>query len=656
MKKIKLLKLILTNFKGIKHQEFTFNGMNAGIFGENGTGKTTAKDGFIWLLFDKDSQNQKEFGIKTLRDGKVIHKLNHEVGAVFLIDDRKLSLKKVFTEKWTKKRGSITANFTGHTTDYYVDGVPSKKKEYDEIIKSIVEEDVFKLLTSPGFFNENIHWKDRRDLLLEIAGDITDEDVIRTNSDLSKLIDVLSGRSIEDHKKIIVVKRKEINQELDRIPIRIDELYRGVPDTEGLNKDTILSDLDNLADEIDSKLSTINDIRNGNEINNLKMKISEIDLKLTNVKNEHAQDGQHELFKLKTRLQEEQSNVSILQSSIRNQEYRKSSNITNINELKNRMSDLRKQWIEQNSLEFDHENNCNCPTCGQDLPNEQKEEALVNFNRNKAELLETINKKGVELKGKVESLENEILSIDAEIEKINNQIDKKTHEINNIEIKVQEAQSNVKPIIDNVTYKKLLQERQALEQEIETLKTSVEVSVQEVQIEIQTLKEKQNALSSDLASLTESERVKSRIAELENQQRDLAAEFDRLEHELYLAEEFIKTKVNLLTEKINSKFKYARFNLFKENINGGLEETCETTYEGVPYSSGLNNAARINVGLDIINTLSEHYGVQAPIFIDNAESVTKLIDIDAQVISLVVSDKDKELRVESLSTDMKEAI
>lgn len=83
---------------------------------------------------------------------------------------------------------------------------------------------------------------------------------------------------------------------------------------------------------------------------------------------------------------------------------------------------------------------------------------------------------------------------------------------------------------------------------------------------------------------------------------------------------------------------------------------CETLYEGVPYGSGLNNAAKINVGLDIINTLSEHYGILAPIFVDNAEAVTKFINVDAQLISLVVSEKDKQLRVELDPIELKEAI
>src|SRR5699024_10042463 len=92
-----------------------------------------------------------------------------------------------------------------------------------------------------------------------------------------------------------------------------------------------------------------------------------------------------------------------------------------------------------------------------------------------------------------------------------------------------------------------------------------------------------------------------RVRELEEEEKRISSEFERLEEKLFLVEEFIRTKVNMLEEKINSKFKYARFKLFKNNINGGLEEICETTYNGVTYSSGLNNAARINVGIDIIN-------------------------------------------------------
>ena len=61
---------------------------------------------------------------------------------------------------------------------------------------------------------------------------------------------------------------------------------------------------------------------------------------------------------------------------------------------------------------------------------------------------------------------------------------------------------------------------------------------------------------------------------------------------------------------------------------------------------GLNNGMKINVGIDIINALSRHYGVTVPLFVDNAEGVTRLEESDTQVIRLVVSEHDKELRLE----------
>ena len=647
MKTIKLLNLKLTNFKGIKSFELNANGEDMKVFGENATGKTTIFDAFVWLLFGKDSQNSTQFEIKTLRDGKPIHKLNHEVEATLLVDGQELTLKKVYKEKWTKKRGSVTESFSGHTTDYYIDGVPSKKKEYEGKISEIVDEEVFKLLTNPAHFNEQLKWQDRRKTLLEIAGDVTDEEVIASNESLAKLTEIIGKRSIDDHKKVVTAKKKEINQELDRIPIRIDEIHRGLPDTDGFDKEGIIAQLNELSNQIDAKNEQINNLRNGSKVNEIKKQISDIDLQIANVRNEHTQNEQQELFKLKTRLQEEQSNVSILDSEVSNHEQKKDMNERNVKDIEKQMQDLREQWIKQNSQEFDHESECSCPTCGQDLPEEQIEETKANFNRNKSELLETINAKGIELKNKVESIKQENEQIQSEIDKVNKEIEKKNASISKLESEIKQAESTVKPVDENEQFIKLNDEKQTLEQKIEALQQSFDESVQKVQQEITSLKEQQSALQMDLSKLQQSEQSLARIKELEAQEKKLATEFEELEHQLYLTEEFIRTKVDLLEERINSKFKYARFKLFEEQINGGLKEVCETTYEGVPYSGGLNNAARINVGLDIINTLSAHYDVQATIFVDNAESVTKLIDIDSQVISLVVSEQDKELRIET---------
>lgn len=647
MKIIKLLNLKLTNFKGIKSFELKADGQDIKVYGDNATGKTTVFDAFVWLLFGKDSHNSTKFEIKTLKDGNPVHNLEHEVEATLLVDKKKLTLKKIFKENWTQKRGSATKTFSGHTTDYYIDGVPSKKKEFDDTISSIVDEEVFKLLTNPSYFNEQLKWQDRRKTLLEIAGDVTNEEVIASNESLAKLLEVINDRSIDDHKKVIAEKRKEINKELEMIPIRIDEIHRNLPDTTGFDVAGIKAQVNDLSLEIDVKNEEINSIKNGSEVNEIKKQISDIDLQIANVRNEHTQNEQQGLFKLKTRLQEEESNLTILRNDLKAKEQQKQMNESRIKDFEQQMNDFRQKWVEINAKEFDHENNCKCPTCEQGLPVEQVEEVKQRFNLNKANELETINKKGVELKNKVDELNQENEQIQKQIDKTTEIGKRKAKDIERLKEEVEQAESSVKPIEENEQYIKLQEEKQALERKIEALQQSVDESIEKVQQEVILLKEQQSASQMDLSKVQQSEQSLARIKELEEQEKKLAQEFEELEHQLYLTEEFTRTKVDLLEEKINSKFKYARFKLFETQINGGLREVCETTYEGVPYSGGLNNAARINVGLDIINTLSAHYGVQAVIFVDNAESVTKLIDIDSQVISLVVSEPDKELRIET---------
>lgn len=119
-----------------------------------------------------------------------------------------------------------------------------------------------------------------------------------------------------------------------------------------------------------------------------------------------------------------------------------------------------------------------------------------------------------------------------------------------------------------------------------------------------------------------------------------------LDNLLYLCDEFTRCKVQLIDDTVSGHFRQVRFKLFHEQVNGGLAECCEVTVKGVPYAS-LNNGAKINAGIDIVRTLSEYYGVKVPLFIDNAESVTEIMDADTQVICLAVSEQDKELRLVS---------
>lgn len=658
--KLNLLNLNLKNFKGIQQFTLDAHGENVKVFGDNATGKTTLFDSFVWLLFDKDSQNKKDFSLKTLdNSGQEKHMLEHEVEGVFLLDGKQLTLRKVFSEKWTKKRGAPKADFTGHTTDYFIDGVPVKKKEYMDKVDAIVKEDIFKLLTSPTYFNEQVKWQDRRKTLLELCGDISEEEVIATDKSLSVLPSILQGRTIENHRKVIAARRTEINKELEKIPVRIDEIQRNLPNLDGLNKQLLEDEINHLNSEIDESMTQISSIRNGKAVSDKQKAIQEIEIELLQIKREHDSDSKDQVYQLKARIQEEQSNVSILNSKLENVKNSKRHNDENINRIEESLVHLRQEWFEVDSQKFSHNDQCECPSCGQALPEEKvtaaREKALSQFNLTKSKKLEDIQLKGKQGGERKEEYNQENEKLAKEYENIKSQIAEKQLLLEKMNNQLGDLQGLVTDVLDNPSYVAKLQEKKAIEVEIKQLQEMSESAVQDIQSEITVTKSKRDQLQGEVGKFQLADQGNKRIEELSQQERQLAAEFEKLEQELYLTEQFIRSKVTLLEEKINSRFRYARFNLFKTNINGGLEEVCETTFKGVPYSSGLNNAAKINVGLDIINTLSDHYGFSAPIFIDNSEAVTKLIDTEAQTVSLIVSEIDKELRIES-TENLQEAI
>lgn len=667
MKEIKLMNLTLKNFKGIKDLEINVNGNDLGIYGDNGTGKTTVPDGFLWNLFGKDSNNRTDFAIKTLLNGKEINNLEHEVEAKFQIDGHPLTLRKVYKEKYTKKRGAPIAEFTGHETNHYIDGVPVKKKEYEEKINAIVEidkskmtdaikgEEAFKLITSPTYFNEQLKWQDQRSVLLQVCGNVEDALVIASNSELAGLPTILKGRTIEDHRKVIASRRAEINKELNMIPVRIDEINNSMPKEE-IDVPSIEKQVAEIEKSLDENATLINNIKNGSAITAKQQELHWIEIDLKDIQNELEAESIEKGHQVNAKIQEEQSNIANLNRKKEDAEHQAKRNESDIEAIDAELIKLREDWTKENELTHTHHSKEECPTCNQSLPTEEveaaKEKATAAFNLNKSAQLEKLNTLG---KSKAETkkalLEQNEKFVTFTIAGLQTQIDEKEKAVAKLTTEVGTLRTAIVEARQDKRYTDKVGGKEKIEASIKTLQENALSAVSDIEKEVTELRTKRTELNAQIAQQAQATASLKRIGELEEQQKELAAEFEKLEHELYLTEQFIQSKVKLLEEKINSKFKYARFNLFKTNINGGIEEICETTFEGVPYSSGLNNAARINVGIDIINTLTEHYGIRAPIFVDNSEAVTRLANTESQLISLVVSEKDKQLRIEKQSVE-----
>ena len=474
-------------------------------------------------------------------------------------------------------------------------------------------------------------------------------------------------------KKIIASRKKHINDELEKIPVRIDEIVKMTPEAD-IDVDGLKAQVQQIDSEIDALKEQKSNVQNGAAIIDKKKQLQEVEMQLTELKRNYEANNLQEVYKLQAKVQECQGNLQIVQGKLQQAQYkvetiqRESQTLQQEKvKIENEMVELRTKWAEINSQEFEYEDKCECPTCKQALPVEQVEaarnEALAQFNERKSNQLAEISEQGKNRKERVEEIENDLraqsmLLDDAtnEVQKVQADIEQKQKNLEKAKQQFEKAQNSVPEVTETEEYKSLTAQKQSIYKEIEQLEKNVFEVVSDIDNQIFQLDQQRKSINAEIAQFANIEANQRRIAELEAQQQELAEEYEKLEHQTYLIEEFVRTKVDMLNERINSKFKYARFKLFDTQINGGLQEVCETTFEGVPYGSGLNNAAKINVGLDIINTLSEFYGISAPIFIDNAEAVTKFIDTNSQIVSLVVSEKDKQLRVEYDNEILKEAI
>jgi len=648
---MKLLSLTLRNFKGIRDFTLDLQGRDASIYGDNATGKTTLMDAFLWLLFGKDSANRADFDIKTLDDsGEALHGLDHSVEATVELDGRPMTLKKVYSEKWTKKRGAATKEFTGHTTDHFLDGVPVQKKEYDAAVADIANEDIFKLLTNPRYFNDMLHWQKRREILLEVCGDVSDSDVIASDKALARLPEILGDRSLEDHRKVIAARRAEINKELEKIPVRIDEVTQGLPDVTGISKAALEKEIGALSKVLQDKVQERTRIESGGEVAEKQKALRELEAELLDMQNKLRAGIDDKIGAARADRNKIAGEIDSLNSAIRSNEHAITDNQREIERLEARMASLRTNWEQVNSKTFEFVQDEICPTCGQALPVEQldaaREKALSDFNLSKAKKLEEITAQGRDDRARAGELALQNAELEKKIQADEKILQRLQQEADQLQGRIDELTAQADDVMGDPVYIDKAAGKQILLDAIAALKEDNREALAVIETEIADIETEIDEAKSKIALVSAHEAGQARIEELQEQERELAAEYERLEEELYLTEQFVRAKVAILEDKINSRFEYARFKMFNVLVNGGIEECCETLYQGVPYSSALNNAAQINVGLDIINTLSEHYDFEAPIWIDNREAVTHLIPTRAQLISLVVSEPDKKLRVE----------
>lgn len=640
-----LKSISLLNFKGIRSLTVNFTDQENSIRGDNATGKTTIMDAFTFLLFGKDSSGRADFNIKTLdSSGTPIHNLDHEVSAVLLMNGETITLKKIYREKWTKPRGQKEQVFSGHETTYYYNDVPLAQKDYNIKIEQICPEKVFKLLTSPLYF-PGTPWLEQRQTLIQCAGAISDEEIVSQNPLYADLIRGIQGtKTLEEYKREIAMKKKRIKDDLEQIPARIDEVQRSMPEAQDWN--FIESEIRTAQENITKIESEIADMHKGLEGSNsgridLQKQIGKSKTIKENIEHEaitHIDNLKYEYDRtLRTRSQ----HVRDFEEIIRLKENTIKGLNLEIESLKERREKKLAEWhtINNETLSFSHDTIC--PTCGQYLPegflSGKKAEAESKFNENKAYRLSVNVSEGKRIAESIRDAEKNITIAQGVI----SDTTLKLNELNAQVIKEPEYQSEKAVFLQSRKYDSLASLIQGLEKELSELG---ETSAPDTSI-LQSKKgeeiSKLDSLKKELGKRDQISSGNNRIATLKADQQKLSQELADLEKTEYLIAGFNKAKIEAVESRINNMFRIVRFRMYNEQVNGGLAETCECIVDGVPYSD-LNSAMKINAGMDILSTLSEKFGVYAPIFVDNRETINDLLPVKSQVINLVVT-RDKEL-------------
>lgn len=636
--KIELKSLDLVHFKCFPKLHFDFHEGVNNIYGENAAGKTSVYDALTWLLFNKDSAGNARPDIKPHHAPAGTMP---EVTAVLEVDGEPIKLRKVLREKWEKPRGSSIEHYAGDTRDYYIDDVPLAENEYKRRIAELIDERQFKLLTDVWAVTKGMHWKDRRTLLAEICGLPEDKQLLSTAPQFAELAEKVGRRTVDEYKSVLMKQRKDMNANLNTLPVRVDECSRMVTELESLDFAAAHSESDRLQAERERVQGELVKLANNtlaaqarNELGALQNQLRELETENNAHLASQRVPVEDKTDELRRALSERKQDVDRLQRTIDHEK-------RYIADGETRLNDYRARWRAIDTEEFTE---TVCPTCHQPLPAEQVAEAREAFaayqQQRKGALLEDskLVKQGIAAaQERLVSAETALKSAQDEMQKAQAALD-----------------SYTPPVI---TEPENLPDYDRRRNAIQMLITDTEkrldrlnsdTAVEKTRLETEHAEQMRRKLESDAVLAKEQTLIdtRRRIAELQAEQRTAAAEVEQMDRLIAMCEEFTRYRVQAITESVNSKFRLTRWRLFTEQVNGGLADCCEPMDRNGSTFEGTNNAMQINIGMDIIDTLSAHFGRRVPLFVDNAESVTHLQPIGSQVVRLVVSEQDKELRIE----------
>lgn len=621
------------------------------ISGVNETGKSTIKRAIHHIFGCRDENGKEISGIRPHdKDG---NDLGGEITAMVTVEvgGEEKVLKKVCRQNYNKK-----GEFTGNVTDYYINDIPKKQADFDRFLEECVCDknrfslciNAMTLLLKGG--------TEQRAILADMFGQHSNDDICNQFPEFEALRTVLQDGTVDELKKRCNTQlygtrgrngTKGLQDLLDEIPSRIDEVSRQRVDID-------LADLELQKNALLEKLNANIEQQNDNqkrmkEYDKLSDGIIELKMKLGDLEHEAYEKNAKKREKLNELLSAVKEDTHVLDGKINNTVRTIEIQKEDIEDLKEKKELQKILWENAKSRTFD-ESTLVCSYCGQEYPVEKKEQLRAEFEAHKAEELAKIKENGTKSAEEINRLSKNISEANVILEGLNTERNAKTSEILKLEEQLKDIPTKVdvsgtdeyKAIQSQIAEKEAAMNRYA---DMQSMRIELKCAEEEIRADIEQVKKK-------LSSVSINESVDKRIAELEQERKDIAQKITDVQAQLDLLKRFSRKKNELLESDVNEYLEFCHVKMFRPLVNGDTEECCDFIYKGEPYSRNMNHGARILTEIDICNAFQKRCGVELPIMVDDTESLDswRIPQIDSQLIMFRRSD-DKELKVEEVKND-----
>lgn len=644
MKEIKLESMHVEKFKGLHALDVQF-GERTEISGRNALGKTCVYDAYLWCLFNKDSRGRVIDKVQKMDDdGKVEREARTVVSVVFLIDGQRVDFRREFYQSWSKKRGTTEYVYNGNASDYFYNDVPLSMSEYNKKIEEFFDRERFELVSNINLF-ASFDVAKRRGILEQIA-DIESLTKLISAEYPTVVMASAEGKTIEELQAELRKRMARVKTEAEAIPVRIDEIQRGIPET--MDFDELRS---RLAESEAKKQAHQKAIERYRQLA-LAGANSEVKKELNAVADKIAAIAREATLEFTKERNKAQDALMATNMELESAKRRKKALAAELEEIgndilkkKEEFETLRAEWNAINEESYaPGQSDAACPTCGHVFTPEELAEradkAVRIFNSDKLKRMNEKEEKAKALKAVIDKLSDDHRAAEEKVKKAEDEVVRLQGIADNAAKNPVVVKTAEERVAANAEYASLIEKRSTLEQQLASDKpVTYDEEIKQEQGAMDGLTAEIASLNSNLAKEQQIKNANARIAELKEQDRKLGQERADIEKQLDELTAFSQRKMNAIEERINGMFQFVKIRMFEQNLtNDGVKDVCDITVDGIPYSV-LNTASRINAGIDICRTLALAYGMKAPIWVDNAESVNTILGGDCQLVTLRVTEE-----------------